>query len=249
MFDHSHLLVSCVFGHRFKWVYKAVPGYRNVFVSNKPALRDHVQAQGWNFILVNNLPLSEDYLISSLQSKWVKYLQFLNNQPEYDDVTSITYYDHKFEVKTEHIEWILREFAPDRDLLLRETPKLKMSISDEISDALGQDRYVQSMPETLAFLDDLESSGQITRRARIANTGFIHYRNLPKSRAFTQNVYETCVRLNQPECQIIWAALSQMSPINIQLVPWESLEPLWEEPTGKALRRREKYRWLKLFKR
>lgn len=234
MFDPSHLVVSCAFGPNFKWVYEAVPGYRNVFFSNNAELRQHAQAQGWNFVLVDGFPLSQDTMESSLQAKWVKFLQFFKGLPGYDDVSSVTYHDHKFKVMAEHLEWIISERSIDCDLLIRETPREKLSISDEIGDAMGQERYVRHMDQTIEYLEMLEVAGKISRKTRIVNTGFIHYRNLPACRSFADSIYETCSRLSQPECQIIWAAQSQISSIIIQKVQWKSLEPLWREPTQDA---------------
>ena len=168
-------------------------------------------------------------MVSSLQAKWVKFLQFMDALPGYEDVSAVTYHDHKFRVRAEHIEWILRERSADHDLMIRETPRVKLSIADEIGDAMNQERYVRHMPETITFLDGLDANLR-TKTIRIVNTGLIHYRDLMACRAFTQQVYDMCIKLQQPECQIIWPALAQTSPIRIQQVPWSLLEPLWREP-------------------
>jgi hypothetical protein len=233
--DNSHLVVSCVFGPEFKWAYAAPPGYRNVFFSNNPAIEEHVREQGWNFALVKQFPLSDDVMISSLQAKWVKFLQFLGAPSGIHDVRAVTYFDHKFKVLPYHIEWAREQCTSAFDLLIRETPREKLSISDEIGDAMHQERYVRHMPETLAFLDDLEKSGHITRAVRIVNTGLIHYRNLPTCCAFVQDVYDTCIRLSQPECQIVWAALSQLTFARIKKVPWKCLEPSWMTPSAEVI--------------
>lgn len=230
MHDHTHLIVSCILGPRFRRVYPAVPGYRNVFFSNNPAIRPHVEAQGWNFALLDQFQLSDDILMSSLQAKWVKFLPFLDSMPGYDDVATITYHDHEFEVRDEHIAWLLRASTRDDDLLVRVTPRAKTSIAAEIAAAMKQERYVCHMPETLAYLDSLQASGQISPEVRIVNTGLIHYRNLPACRPFCRTIHDTCLRLGQPECQIIWAAESQMSDIRIRQVAWKSLRPLWKTP-------------------
>jgi len=174
-------------------------------------------------------------MVSSLQAKWEKFFQFFDESSVYNDVLTVTYHDHKFKVMAEHLEWILGARSPKHDLLIRETPREKLSISDEIGDAMRQERYVRHMDQTVDYLDGLEASGKITRDTRIVNTGFIHYRNLAACRPFAENVYKACTDLSQLECQIIWAAQTQMSPIRIQRVPWRSLEPLWKEPTADVI--------------
>ena len=228
--DHGHLIVSCSLGPQFGSVYEAVPGFRNVFFSNNIDLRHHAETQGWNFVFLDMFPLSEDVMVSSLQAKWVKFLQFLGELPGYENVSTITYHDHKFKVMAEHLEWILANRSLEHDLLIRETPREKLSINDEISDAMGQERYVRHMENTISYLDSLEVAGKMTRSTRIVNTGFIHYRNLLTCRPFADGVYRACTRLEQPECQIICAAHSQMSDIRIQKVPWKMLQPIWKTP-------------------
>jgi len=228
--DTSHLLLSCAFGSHITRVYPSIPGYRNVFFSNNPALAENAQDQGWEFRLLDQFPLSDDGLISSIQAKYVKFLQFIPGQRCYEDLTRVTYFDHKFYVEAKHIDWILNNCRSDSDLLIRETPREKLTIADEISDAMKQERYSRNMSGTLDFLDRLQAAKRISPSVRIVNTGLIHYQNLPICRYFAQSVYNACLALNQPECQIIWAALSQTLPVQIQRVQWTDLEPLWRTP-------------------
>jgi hypothetical protein len=226
----NHLIVSCAFGTHIGSVYPAVPGRRNAFFSNNPAMEKTVREKGWNYIKVTDFPLSNDILISSLQSKWVKFLKFLPDIPLFDDVEKITYHDHKFCVEAAHLDWILANNLDQHDMLIRETPRLKETISDEVEAAVAQERYLRNMPQTLDFIRNLVDAGKISERIRILNTGLMHFNNLPACRPFTDAVYETCSRLQQPECQIVFAALLQMSSVRIKRVPWSQLEPLWKAP-------------------
>jgi hypothetical protein len=228
--QQNHLVVSCAFGTHIGNVYPAVPGHRNAFFSNNPAIETTVRDKGWNYIAVDDHPLSNDILISSLQSKWVKFLQFLADNSMFDDVEKITYHDHKFYVAAEHLHWILSNDMDHYDMLIRETPRLKESIADEIEDAVKQERYLRNMPQTLDFVRNLVDTGKVSERVRILNTGIIHFANLSACRHLADAVYEVCLRLQQPECQIIFAALSQMSPVRIKRVPWKQLDPLKKVP-------------------
>jgi hypothetical protein len=62
------------------------------------------------------------------------------------------------------------------------------------------------------------------------NTGIICYRNINTVQPFLEQVHNTVLDLGQPECQIIWAALSQKMKDEIQGVEWEELNPGWKVP-------------------
>lgn len=229
--DREHLVVSCLFGTEFNAVYPAIAGQRSVFFTDRPELRRHVGEMGWEFVLCNPDERSKDALRSSLQSKWVKFLQFLDAFEEYRAYRFVTYVDHKFFLKAEHIRWIMRHHDETKDVLIRQTPALKETLTAEVEAARGQERYERHMLETLAYLYALTSNGFISETVQIVNTGLIHYTNPKGARVLTDSVYEACMRLNQPECQILWAALSQIRPVQVQRVAWEALSPIWIAPT------------------
>lgn len=107
----------------------------------------------------------------------------------------------------------------DKLILIRNTPRLKNHISDEISDAMNQARYHHSMSETLKWIESKKASGA-SEIVRIINTGLIYYANPLSIRKLLDEVYSTIKNLNQPECQIIWAILSQPFEDVIQRVNW-----------------------------
>ena len=117
--DREHLVVSCLFGTDFDAVYPAIAGQRSVFFTDRPELRKHVGEMGWEFVLWNPDERSTDALRSSLQSKWVKFLQFLDAFDEYRAYRFVTYVDHKFFLKGEHIRWIIRHRDETKDVLVR----------------------------------------------------------------------------------------------------------------------------------
>lgn len=198
--------------------------------SNNPDLQSEATQKGWTFVFINRFALDADEVESSIQAKYVKFLQFLDDYREFATATAITYFDHKFHVKAEHIRWIRENCQPSYDILIRETPRLKASIDDEIADAMGQARYRRNMSATIEWLDTLISTGQIQRQTRIVNTGLIHYANIKTARILTDLVYQRILALGQPECQIIWAAIRQLAAVKIQQVPWTHLEPIWLTP-------------------
>lgn len=225
-----HILVSCVTGRSFNNLYPAPVGWECVLFSNNPNLKITAERTGWRFVPLNQFTLSPDDLESSIQAKYVKFLQFLDDFAEFRGATSITYFDHKFYVQPKHVRWILDNYRAGFDVLVRETPKLKLSIDDEVHAALGQERYARNMDQTVRWFEGLIGAGRIQRRVRIVNTGLIHYANIGAARALTDLVYQKVLMLRQPECQIIWAAAQQLVSTRIQVVPWQDLEPAWAAP-------------------
>ena len=228
--DREHIIVSGLFGTDYDAVYPAIPGQRSVFFTDREDLRKHIGEMGWECFLWNADNQSTDLLQTSLKSKWVKFLQFLDAFEEFRAYRSITYVDHKFFLKAEHIQWIMLNRDGRKDILIRETPALKETLTSEIEAALGQERYERHMAETKAYLDGLISNGSISENVRIVNTGLIHYMNPAAARVLTNSVFEACNQLAQPECQILWAALSQMRLARVQRVAWDELSPIWVAP-------------------
>ena len=70
----------------------------------------------------------------------------------------------------------------------------------------------------------------ISDRVRICNTGFIHYKNIHAVMPMLDQIYQAVWELGQPECQILWAALSQEFDDRIQRVEWKDLSPEWMTP-------------------
>jgi hypothetical protein len=219
------LIISCLFGSIFTEVHEAVPGIRCVFFSNNRRLKETVEAKGWTFELVKNHPLTDDYRFSSLQSKYIKYLQFFAEFPKYASDDLMIYCDHKFALDERHVKHISDNFGDDKSVLIRNTPRLKLSIQDEIDQAMEWDRYASTMPQTVAWLEREIASRGLSMSNRIMNTGLIAYKNTTHVKSLLEEVYETTWRLAQPECQIVWGLLSQAYEGFIQRIEWETLDP------------------------
>lgn len=228
--NDKHILVSCLFGSAFNRLYPAIDGRKCIFFSNNETLRGEAESKGWEFRFVAKHSLSPDYRISSQQSKYIKFLQFLGDYTEYAGAQAVTYFDHKFYVKEEHIRWILAHVSPEKSVLIRTTPKLKTRITDEVQAAMGQERYAINMKQTLQWISSVKNTRAVVEDVRIVNTGFIHYSNFDKIRPMLDELYQTVWALGQPECQILWAALSQAYETHIQRVEWEELNPRWVAP-------------------
>ena len=227
----SSAVISCVFGDSYHTVYESIPGRLCYFFSNNKSIRAEAELKGWVFKFVKTHPLTLDFRLSSMQSKYIKYLQFFGEFPEFYNCEKITYFDHKFKVCEKHLLWIDEVMKGEKSILIRNTPRIKNSIKDEIRDAKKQKRYRCAMRQTIAWLNNEIKLGNFVLNNRVMNTGFIVYKNLEKIMPLLDKTYEKIWLLGQPECQIIWAALAQEYEAMIQRVEWSDLNPLWEIPS------------------
>ena len=70
------LVISCIFGFNFNKVHHSPDIKNSFFFTNNPILKNEIVNKGWNYIYVDK-PISNDSIISSLQSKYIKFLEFL----------------------------------------------------------------------------------------------------------------------------------------------------------------------------
>lgn len=164
------IVISGYFGKKLTGVYTSLPDVDCFFFSNNKEMKSIVEAKGWIFVS-ENMPISAEPRIASLQSKYVKFLQFDKEKIGWKRDQEILYFDHKFEVKITHVKKI--ENSCDTALLIRNTPKEKLTIQDEINDALPQKRYAEVMEQTIAWVNNkIENEGYRSFN-RIMNTGLI----------------------------------------------------------------------------
>ena len=221
------LITSCYFGTKPSGIYPAPMSENCVFFSNNPDMKAEAECSGWVFLYTPHLPLSSNKLIGSLQSKYVKFLQFIDDYTDLDTSGGVLYFDHKFEVTSQHLSAMLD--GNDKAIVIRNTPKLKPTIAHEVEAAMRQERYQYAMPETLEWVERHVATGEYSETVRIVNTGLILYRDPEQARGLTDEIYKVCWQLAQPECQIIWAVLSQKFQNMIARLDWEQVTPLWQE--------------------
>ncbi len=236
MTNPTPVVVSGLFGSGDFDIYPAPDPvrFRCLFFSNRMEIIDRATARGWSSVLLPYAKM-DSALACSLQSKSVKYLGFLDD-PLFSDVLGdvrggALYFDHKFEVKASHVVRFA-ERRTDASIVIRSTPRDKFSIWDEVEDASAQERYLQHMPETKAYIDALLERGYSDAQ-RICNTGLIHYRNVEKARTLARQVLGACQNLSQPECQIFWALHSQKFADDIEVIGFSDpcvADIRWRDP-------------------
>ena len=200
-------IISCYFGKRETSIHPAPQNFDCYFFSNNKKLKAVAEKMGWEFLLIKNEELTADYHLSSLQSKYVKFLQFDKCLINWEKDESILYFDHKFIVDFSVISEVVEQCK--LDALMFNSNVVYGNIQDEINEALPQKRYAKSMAKTIAWIDSLVEKQAYSYENSITLTGFIFYKNVKKMTPLCDEVYRACMKLDQPECQIIWSVLSQ----------------------------------------
>lgn len=225
------LIISCIFGKKFKKVYPApINKGKCLFFTNNKELLSELVSKGWTPVFIR-YPLSNSILVSSLQSKYIKFLQFLNNnrfEHFKNEYKQILYFDHKFHVTDEHIDKILQ--LTTLPILIRTTPHNTQNIWAEVANAKGQQRYKVGMNKTVLFIKHMLANKLINPNINICNTGLIFYNDITNNSVIKllHQVYNACYTFTQPECQLFWAIYSQQYPELIKTIPFAEMNPLWK---------------------
>ena len=178
------LIVSGIFGKRFTKTYKAPLGKNCIFFTNNESLKDEIVNNGWMYIYID-FELTDDYIVSSLQSKYIKFLIFLEKYPEFKHFSNIIHTDHKFQLLDSHIQKLQNIYNSDNTKLI------------------------------------------VIRKT---HTGIICYNNFSQIIPMLNDIYNTCIELQQPECQVFWAVYCQKYVEYIKQIEFDEVNPLWKEP-------------------
>ncbi|WP_426369348.1 hypothetical protein [Pseudocolwellia sp. HL-MZ7] len=180
------------------------------FYSNNLKLKKEIIDKGWIFCFLDSTINNGESIESSLLAKKVKFLQ-LN-----DENTSAIYsFEHLIYMDSRRItDDIIKIIKLNtKGILIRKTPREKTTVWHEVDEAKGQERYAKSMAQTVDFINAKIDMGY-SPESRVMNTGVIAYHmKSPEVKAeihsLCDEVYNACLDLAQPECQIFWCILSQ----------------------------------------
>jgi len=228
----SLFIISCYFGKKEIEIYPA-PLCRNcIFFSNNREYADQAREKGWIFEYVAKL-VSDNSIVCSIQSKYIKFLGFLNDFELYRNFSNILYFDHNLEVSETHVIQMLDLGRKKKaSIYIREHENLsRTSVWDEIWEAGSQERYKKHMDKTVVFIRKLAENNN-SEFGKVCNTGLILYRNDDRILSFLNEVYETCVILEQPCCQIFWSIFSPKYSEFIFTFPFREIFPRnrsWEK--------------------
>lgn len=241
-------VITTICGTGLKYLHPAPSKFDCYVFTNNPALRREAMRKGWIIILFStlkqpalpnpiDLSLTNDVVQSSNQSKYVKFLQIMRDNPNMNlwKYSQILYVDHKIKLQNHHFNRIRKLREPSKGIIIRKTPRLKMSVWDEFRDAHGQQRYRRFEFATRVFINDKLAQGYQSQ-VRICQTGFILYDMSSKPlrdqiMSLTSEVYSNLRQVGTPECQIIWALVAQKYVSLIQTIECQSLSLLRKVPT------------------
>ena len=189
-------------------------------------IKSEIINKGWNYVYVNKV-LTNNYVVSSLQSKYIKFLKFLDDFPEFQNAKTIIYFDHKEIVSSSTIDEIklLINDNLDKSLIIRQEKWTdKTNIYQEFDTAMTQERYLTNISITKKFVKDLISTNEYSENVIICNTGLLIFINRENIKELLNKVYETCIDHGQPECQIYWNIFSQKYKDQIKEIKWTDIK-------------------------
>jgi len=213
----KYIIKSNIPSRFYSWagIYSVIPNrplgkVRCIFFTNNKSLKKEILLKGWEYILIVKGINKEESISSSLQAKEVKFLQ-LNTTILKDllDYKYIVYMDSR--TITDEISKLTT--LCEKGILIQYTLRLKNSVWDEVKVAEGQERYAKNMAKTIRFIEE-KINGPYTHNNRVMATGIIVYKvddsTIRNSiLKLCKEVYDACMELEQPECQILWCILSQ----------------------------------------
>jgi hypothetical protein len=226
----SIFIVSCFFGKKNIDILPAPLCHNCIFFSNNKENELKAKEKGWIFEYVPK-ECSDDEIKCSLQSKYIKFLIFLDDFERYRDFSTIIYMDHSLEVLESHVLQLLDRSIEKENIrssiIIREHENLsRTSVYEEIWEAGAQERYKKNMDKTMDYIQNVVEFG------KVCNTGLILYANDERIYYFLYEIYDTCIELEQPCCQIFWSVFSPKYSEIIFTIPFQQIFPRnlsWEK--------------------
>jgi len=224
-------IISCIFGNEFKRMYRA-PTANCTFFTNNPELQKEITDRGWKYRFID-FPLSDLYQ-SSLQSKWIKFLQFDLTEGEY------LYHDHKIKI-TPAVIGRATKLSSKPILVTNQPINRNRNIMGEYKGSQDQLRYYRRRKQTLSYLEELERRG-FRLDVPTMRTGFIYYKIDERVKQFANLIYSDCMKTKNPECQLFWGVRAPKYKDIIKCVKFEEIDyrhtcdrfgdGQWEQPAG-----------------
>lgn len=219
--DYSKILiVNCLFGKSSTQKINTAPSNCvSYFFTNNINLKNQIITKGWNFFFINK-PINVDYLESSLQSKYIKFLIFIKEYPEFKKYKHIIYFDHKLAFSNSKIENFIKYIYNniEKSLIIPlHKRRNKNNIEGEISIANMQERYARNMSKTIDFVD------KNNKNCLLCLTNLLIYINHNQIIKLLEDVYNNCMQDQQPECQIYFSILCEKYDEHVLKVKYNAL--------------------------
>jgi hypothetical protein len=230
-FSNNLSIISCYFGNSFTYIHPAPSNFKSYFFTNFSGIKDEIEKKGWIYC-ERKEEISNDVLISSIQSKKIKFLQIMPEYPEIFDGKDIVYIDHKINIKNEHVSHLQNISKNNQTIeliLCKHNHLHKKTIMNEIEDAQKQERYRRHMPETIEFINRFLLENNLKDKTPIYLTGILYYHNLDNIKPLLYDINKLCNELQQPECQIFISALAQQYEKYIKSIDFIEINPSLEQ--------------------
>jgi len=247
--NNATCIVMCIFGKMFTKLYEAPVNYDSYCFTNNETIQAEAEGKGWKYIYIN-FPLSDDAVESTLQTKYIKFLQFVKQEKfsYFTKYKNIIVTDHKLELKSTHVELFLQK-NKNKIFLKYHPSQPTIRIWDEVERSMHQVRYLSNMPQTINYIN-LKIKQGYSANICIPACGLILYlHNEPEVRSLLDEVYNDIMQWRILNDQIVWSMVSQKYMDHIQMIDFYKEIPVkWENPEeSKKVRRFAFKRIIKLF--
>jgi len=235
-------VIGCVFGKKFTELYEAPVNYESYLFTNNESLQPEIEKKGWKYVHIDS-PLSDDAVESTLQVKYIKFLQFIKEErfAYFVKYKNIIVVDHKLELKDTHVEQILQKNKNKVFLKYHTSGLPTIRIWDEVERSMNQERYLRNMPQIINYIN-LKIKQGYSEYMCIPACGLILYQhNEPEVRELLDEVYNDIMQWSICNDQIVWAMVSQKYLDHIQMIHFHKEIPIkWANPERhkKSLKKR-----------
>jgi hypothetical protein len=218
------IFITCYFGLDINNINYAPFLNKSFFFCNNKKYKKLIEARNWIFVYVK-FPIHKDVLISSLQSKYIKFLIFLKRYHFFRKFHNIIYFDHKEIFNKESFNQIqpLMEKHNNRSIIIRKSEYTNTTLKDEIKRSQYQAKYSKNLNKTISLINLLYKNSYSNP---IYNTGFIIYMNINQIYPLLQSIYNYSIKHQQPQCQIYFSLLSPKYQEFIHSVEYKQLNKL-----------------------
>ena len=200
------IFISCYFGLDIQDINYAPFLNKSYFFCNNKKYKKLIESRNWVFVHVK-FPICKDNLISSLQSKYIKFLIFLKKYHFFRKFDNIIYFDHKeiFNDQSFYQIYPFMEKYSNKSIIIRKSEYINTNLKDELLRSKYQAKYSKNLNKTVSLINILYKNSY---HNPIYNTGFIIYMNINKIHPLLQSIYNYCIKHRQPQCQIYFSLLS-----------------------------------------
>lgn len=218
------IFITCYFGVDINNINYAPFLNQSFFFCNNKKYKKLIESRNWIFVYVK-FPIYKDILISSLQSKYIKFLIFLKKYHFFRKFDNIIYFDHKeiFNIESfNQIQPLMGKYK-NKSIIIRKSEFINTTLKDELKRSQHQAKYSKNLNTTLSLINLFYKNSYYNP---IYNTGLIIYMNINQIFPLLQSIYNYSIKHQQPQCQIYFSLLSSKYQTFIHSVEYKQFNKL-----------------------